>query len=451
MCLFHILDCSASNASELRRMLTRPSPEIIAAGLVRCKWHQAITRRSNADAKFQDPGALCPYVVVRHDQVPLPADQVKDLVEAVYLGRTSRPRGCRKCEETITNRKMLGPIPTSAEKADYLTALREVEATLSSPALAGGAAAPGKRRIGSLNVSDDAGLLGLATQGLHSSTQRSQGSGVSNALQRRKEELGIAMSTHLSIVARRSRSRQAVHLPPEKKGGPTGQSQKQGKEKESRVMGQQPGLNTQRHNYIDLTASSTITPSRSQTEPAVLSMSATAEHREKNIKEHVADAFTRLDHAAAQQKDGTPTHGTVGTQQDAGEFGIEILRAVRDGSFQAAVEEHVSRQHWAIDAPTASASSSSKVGGGGGGGRTGTGKVDMLIDSVRMLRAEKAGLIDRVAGLLDEKAASVEREAVLLRRVAELERLVQGQVNDSVKGKEKEKGAIWPSPSPQAP
>ncbi|OQU94995.1 hypothetical protein CLAIMM_01267 [Cladophialophora immunda] len=533
MCLFHILNCSARNASELRRTLTRPSREVIAAGLIRCKWHEAVTR-SDWDAqdpsKFQDPDAVCPYVVVRHDETPLPEDVVKTIVEAVYL-ECVPDRGCPKCEETISAEEMLGPLPTRAEKLECLRAsdrsaiakggdasqrgvvavpstgqrpsegttgpssvkrkhhngkndkgkrrdddddvddassddIRIVEErqvkrprlgsplqksiqdgsrtvspasaasiqpanssmaksvppvseegeTSSSPASASATIGKGS----SLNLSD-AASRGL-THTLRSPGPPPQGSENEDALQRRKRELSLAMAVHLSAGARHSR--EAAPLA-EKVRGPT-RSPKESKENEALSM-PPPALNSKRCNVIDLTRSSTVESSRSETEPPK-SPTPSVEKRERAIRDHVSDAFRRLDSAAAQQKD-LPLRGAE-TQED-GEFGPEVLRAVRDGSFQTAVEE-VSRRHWDLDAPV----SSSKAAGGP------KGKDDTLLDSIRILRAEKAAFVDRIAGLLEEKAASMEREAALLRRVAELERMVQA--NGSVKAK----GTISPSPSP---
>ncbi|KIW87446.1 uncharacterized protein Z519_12082 [Cladophialophora bantiana CBS 173.52] len=526
MCLFHILNCSARDKNTLRRILTWPSREIIAAGLVRCKWYEAITRGCldpQKRSKFEDPDVVCPYVVVCHDEIPLPEDVIKGIVEAVYL-ECVPDHGCADCAETISSHEMLGPLPTKTEKLDYLraagrvrsSAIAEAKSASQAGRIAGPSAAqiageeahearvvkrkndnekvagskghddhahivearPAKKvRKGSSqqdgvqdedrtvspypieppkvpprrpyalqpanplveeNVPPDLRERSRSSSPALSSTPAGNGRNLSDAvlhgliqtvrprsrrhsrnknedaLQRRREELGIAMATHLSIVATHlsieaQRSREPVLLDNNCRSVI---SEKDRKEKEARAMSQ-PGSN-----LIDLTKSPTAEPSGSQTESAE-PPSTSSEDREEVIREHVRDAFDRLD-SAAQQKDPA-AHAT---EAEGGEFGAEVLRGVRDGSFRHAVAE-VSRKHWNPDAPPLSPSKAS-----GSKGQT-----EMLLDSVRILRREKAAFLDRIAGLLEEKAAAMEREAALIRRVVELE----GRTGHADNAGEKEK------------
>ncbi|EXJ73184.1 uncharacterized protein A1O5_02944 [Cladophialophora psammophila CBS 110553] len=530
MCLFHILNCSAHNANTLRRVLTWPSREIIAAGLVRCKWYEAITRGCldpQTRSKFEDPDVVCPYVVVRHDEIPLPEDVIKGIVEAVYL-ECVPDHGCADCEETIFSHEMLGPLPTKAEKLDYLravgwvgsSAIAEAKAASQARSIAGPSAAqiageeahqaPGAKRKndnekvaeskghddhahivearpaknarkGSWQHSDvqdedrtvspsptepskvpprkptalqlvnplvgenvppalrkrsrssspalsstpagngrnlsDAALHGLI-ENFRPPSQRHSRNRNEDALQRRREELGIAMATHLSIEAQRSRE----PVLPDNNCSSI-KSEKDSKEKNARAM------SPPESNLIDLTKSPIVEPSGSQTEPAE-ARSTSWENREEVIRERVRDAFDRLD-SAAQQKDPA-AHAT---EAEGGEFGAEVLRGVRDGSFQHAVAE-ISRKHWDPDAPPLS---SSKAGGS-------KGQTEVLLDSVRILRHEKAAFLDRIAGLLEEKAAAMEREAALIRRVVELEGRTRHANYASEKEKDNQRIMLPPSP-----
>ncbi|OAP58722.1 hypothetical protein AYL99_07812 [Fonsecaea erecta] len=268
--------------------------------------------------------------------------------------------------------------------------------------------------------------------------QLEDGSGMEDPLQRQKLKLRTALMMDLTRREQQRHSRPMVR--PLQKNGPASQLQKESKQKEDHAR-RQPGLSPRHCGYIDLTKTSTLDSPRSQLEQAV-SPTSTAATGEKTIRELVKDAFEYLDSAAAQRTN-TSTQGT-GTREDDGEFGTEVVRGVRDGSFQAAVEEF-SEQHWALDEAVGSSNA-------GRDGRR-TQRLDTLVDSVRTLRREKAASVDRIAGLLEEKAAATAREAALLRRIAALERMVRragdGGEEENVPGVGM--GVISPSPTPQAP
>ncbi|OAL31066.1 hypothetical protein AYO20_08487 [Fonsecaea nubica] len=247
---------------------------------------------------------------------------------------------------------------------------------------------------------------------ISSSASSAEASGVSEALLRRKAEVGIAMMAHMSMATQNTHGKAAGRAGDN--GGPHKSGIKAEEGGETDAAGRQPQLRQSskpHHHSIDLARKSSVESSGSQSD-SVRSPVPPPEAKAKAIGEHVSDAFKRLDAAVAVRKD-TPPRGT-GTEED-GEFGVEILRAVRDGSFQSAVEGF-SRQQ---SGPNAPAASSSKVGGGRDD------RIDALTNTVRILRGEKAAFVDRIGTLLEEMAAATKKEAELLRRVAELEQIVQ--------------------------
>ncbi|OAG39636.1 hypothetical protein AYO21_06104 [Fonsecaea monophora] len=498
MCLFNILNCPAHNVHELRSILTWPSQPVVAAGLVRCKWHEAVARSNSASkndsSEFWGPDTVCPYVVMRHDTVPPPEDIIKGIVEAVYL-ECVPDRGCPKCAATMSAHDMLGRLPSRSEKIKFFCDSPQAEqaavgnvrdvprgdgpAEVRGGQMAGGETSGlkgakrkhvddkakkqalrandgrdnsgsdddlhvvGERRVKNPRLgrfrdtqkhgsqlesrtvspfpaaSLPSAIPAIARTGsktpqgraISSSASSAEASGVSEALLRRKEEVGIAMMAHMSMATQHPHGAAAGRVG--NNGGPH-ESRIKGEEGENDATGRQPQSqpNPQPHQHsIDLTKSSTVESTSSQEDLPARSPVPPPNAKAKAIGEHVSDAFKRLDAAAAARKDGL-AHGT-GTEED-GEFGVEILRAVRDGSFQSAVEGF-SRRQSGLNAPA----SSSKVGGGRDD------RIDALTNTVRILRGEKAAFVDRIGKLLEDKAAAMKTEAALLRRVAELEQIVQ--------------------------
>ena len=146
MCLYNFLPCPAHQPGELLRILKNPTRDVVVAGLVRCKWYEAIAGAStdqkvespeNKDAdfsrrssdlqtnrrrvKFHDNKDVCPYVVIRHDEELLLAEEVQRFTEAVLLrGISHYERGCSDCRDMVFSRQWMGRSPTEAEKMHYL-------------------------------------------------------------------------------------------------------------------------------------------------------------------------------------------------------------------------------------------------------------------------------------------------------------------------------------------
>ncbi|OAG36658.1 hypothetical protein AYO21_09133 [Fonsecaea monophora] len=132
------------------------------------------------------------------------------------------------------------------------------------------------------------------------------------------------------------------------------------------------------------------------------------------LKVHFAVNASRDGRAEKSKRPATRFICNAEAKFDQRKMLLTILRAVRDGSFQSAVEGF-SRQWSGSNAPA----SSSKVGG------SRDDRIDALRNTARILRGEKAAFVDRIGELLEDKAAAMKTEAALLRRVAELEQIVQ--------------------------
>ncbi|KIW69450.1 hypothetical protein PV04_05327 [Phialophora macrospora] len=120
-------------------------------------WH------TKGNIKFHFNKDICPYVVIRHDEI-IQQEDVDMMAQAVLLdGLSNDDRGCQECWDIVSSRKWMGRMPTVQEKLEYLY-------TSSTNQTGGGG-------VGDNEVNDeDAGLGGEADEaGESSGTKRRRG------------------------------------------------------------------------------------------------------------------------------------------------------------------------------------------------------------------------------------------------------------------------------------
>ncbi|KAJ9611250.1 hypothetical protein H2200_004433 [Cladophialophora chaetospira] len=133
MCLYSFSPCRAHHADGLARDLKSPTPDIVAAGVMRCAWYKAVANHEHhpsvqctdehvppTGVKFPDGKDVCPYLVIRHDDYVFDED-LQRIAEAVLMGSLEETdRGCQKCWGVVTEKGWVGKLPGEAEKMEYL-------------------------------------------------------------------------------------------------------------------------------------------------------------------------------------------------------------------------------------------------------------------------------------------------------------------------------------------